>query len=246
MKSVRRNKSAGKRVSRKTRKNARPNASLVVIPEGGVEALTARVGDPFPPMEFRELVLQARQKDPDQPDQAFCDMVRQTTESQIKTLIERMGLDPNDPDVNRQAFVNLATALFGVGQVVWTPVRYRRGWTEYQLQSLYWLVKSLCEQENLSERAAIRRIATDDVLGAFFPYRAQSLHREAKLSDEERRIGTFWQAWTKAKSKADQFVIDGPSHLSDAIGRSLSSWEAELVALDAGQALPAAGKKRAQ
>lgn len=239
---------AKRAASRKPRKNARPNKTIIVVPEGGLEPLKAKIGDPFPPMNLRQLLDQARHKNPANVDDAFRKIVAQKTAEQIATLLSRLGLEPTDPDAPNSAFAVLAMALCGVGQVAWTPApRQSDGWTAHHESTLYWLVKSLCENEELTEHAAVRRIADDAFLHRFFPYRPHELRRDAILSEEERRFQSLRQAWTKVKAKEEQFLASDRPQLIDAIlGGNPGYWEVKLLGLDIADAAPRSSKNPAR
>jgi hypothetical protein len=211
--------------------------------------LYAKIGDPFLPMDFRQLLDKARQDDPINVDQAFRRIVEETTAHQLEELLSGLGLKPTDSEVYRRAFTMLALALCGVGQVAWTPRpgQAKGRWTPHNSATLFWLVRMLCEQESLTELGAIRRIASDKFLRKLLPYKRQDLRRPATLSTQERRFQTLRQAWMKIKPQSKQFLAAGPPQLTAAIlGGQTGSWEAKLVAMDLDHALSHAGKNRAR
>ena len=250
MKSVRRKQPARRRASAKPRKKARPDASVIVIPEGGVETLNAKIGDPFPPMDFRQFLDQPKQEDPVNVDQAFRKIVKEATAQQMQELLNRLGLKPTDAEVYRRAFTILAVALCGVGHVAWAPgPRHSSGrWTPHNSATLFWFVTMLREQQkSLSEQGAIKKIASDEFLRKLLPYQARNLRRTARLSEEERRFQTLRQAWMKIKPQSAQFLAAGRPRLIDAIvGKETGFWEGKLAALDFDHAWSRAGKNRSR
>lgn len=229
---------------KKLRKNARPNKSTIVLPDGGLGPLRAKIGDPFAPMDLRQLIDQARQENPTDVDGAFRKIVAKKTAEQIATLLSRLGLESTDPGATSSAFAMLAIALCGVGQVVWTPApRQSVSWTADQESALFWLVKSLCEDEGLSERTAVRKIAEAPFFHRIFPYRPKKLRRDAKLSDNERKFQSLRQAWERVKVQKKQLIAGGRPQLIDAIvGSKPGHWETKLLGLDIADATRRSGK----
>lgn len=230
--------------NKKLRKNARPNKNTIVLPEGGLGPLRAKIGDPFAPMDLRQLIDQARQENPTDVDGAFRKIVAEKTAEQIATLLSRLGLEPTDPGTASSAFAMLAIALCGVGQVAWTPApRQSASWAADHDSTLYWLVKSLCENEGLTEHAAIKRIADDPFLHKFFPYKPHRLTRDLKLSEQARQFQSLRQAWHRVKTQEEQFLASGRPQLIDAIlGGSSECWEATLLSLDIADAAQRSSK----
>lgn len=249
MTTVSKKQSMAKRApTKKPRKNARPDKNVIVVPKGGPQPLLARIGDPFSPMDLRQLINQARQEDPSNVDETLRKIVDERTAKQLDTLLRRLGLEPTDPDKHSSAFVILAMALCGVGQVAWTPAAPQTGsWTHQHESTLFWLVRSLCEDEKLTERAAVKKIADDAFLHRLFPYQPRELKRDAKLSKQERKFQSLRQAWTSVKTREGQFLATGRPQLIDAIvGKEAGYWETKLVTLDIANAAPRSGKSRAR
>jgi hypothetical protein len=227
------------------RKNAASEKLTVVIPAFAVDELRARIGAPFEPMDFRQLITQARQKNRARVDQAFKQMVAKATAKQLNTLLAAMRVKRKDP---QKAFLALAMALLGVGQVVWTPPNSRkRTWTRDDEATLLWLVHDLMDRDTLSARSAVGKIASDELLGSFFPYQAKQLPRSARLSAADRRFGALWQAWNKANRRKNEIISSGrPIPFHGVFGGKLGHWEAKLIELDTQHARPKPGKKPAQ
>jgi hypothetical protein len=234
--------------SGKLRKNAASKKSTVVIPAFGVDELRARIGAPFEPMDFRQLIAQARQKNPARVDQVFKRMVAKTTAKQLNTLLAAMRVKRKDPAVFQKAFLALAVALLGVGQVVWTkPHSRKRTWTREDEATLFWLVHDLMDRDASSARGAVGKIASDEFLASIFPYQAKELPRSARLSAADRRFGALWQAWNKANRRKDEIISGGrPIPFHGVFGGKLGQWEVKLIELDTQHAGPKPGKKRPQ
>lgn len=229
----------------KLRKNAASRKHTVVIPLQGVVELKARISTPFEPMDFRQLIEEAKQNDSTNVDQAFKKVVHETTMHQLNELLSQMHIKPEDKDAYQKAFVTLAFALLGVGQVVWTPAANRQPRRTLRHDAnLYWLVEDLKQREGLSERAAIERIASASFVNSLFPYRPQ---RKTQSSPGSGRVDALWQAWMKAKRRKDEILTLGrPKAFEGVFGEKLGLWESKLVALDNQYAAPKVGKKRSR
>ncbi len=209
MKSANGGKHGTKRVTIvKLRKNAANKKIKVVIPVGGLDELRARIGAPFKPMDFRQLIERAKQKNPRNVDQSFEQIVHEITKKQLDELLSRMRIKPKDKNAYEKAFATLAFALLGAGLVVWSPAPPRTPRRTLQHDAnLYWLVDDLKHREALSERAAIEKIASSSSVGSWFPYRPQ---RRTQISPPSGRRAALWQAWMKAKRLIGLDIADAP------------------------------------
>src|SRR5229473_6898185 len=95
----------------KVRKNAVSKKLALVIPVHGMDELKARIGAPFEPIDFRQLIAQAKQRNPENVDQAFQDITRETTVQQLNELLSGMRINPKDKNAYQEAFATLAFAL---------------------------------------------------------------------------------------------------------------------------------------
>ena len=229
----------------KPRKNAANQKFTVVLPVGGVDELRARIGNPFEPMDFRQLLEQARQENSTNLDQQFVRIVREITTKQLNELLSAMHIKRTDSRRFQKAFVTIATALHGVGQVVWRPSPPRqRHWTLDNYATLYSLVQILKKWQGLSERNAIKKIAGDEQVNWSLPYRA---HRQTQTSARSGQIDALWQAWMRTKSRKGEILslLRSKKPLENVFGRTtLGRWEAKLVELDWEHLAPTIGKKR--
>lgn len=197
---------------------------------------------------FQATHAQARQRNPARVDQVFKREVAKTTAKQLNALLAAMRVKRKDPAVFQKAFLTLAMALLGVGQVVWTPPHSRkRTWTREDEATLFWLVHDLMDRDTLSARSAVGKIAPDESLGSFFPYQAKQLPRSARLSASDRRFGALWQAWNKVNRRRNEIISNGrPIPFHGIFGGKLGRWEARLIGLDTQNARTKPGKKRPQ
>jgi hypothetical protein len=240
MKNIKQEQSRLKRsVPKKVRKNAVSKKLIVVNPGHGIDELRAGIGDPFVPMDFREIVAQAKQRNPKNVDGAYDDIVRETTSEQLSELLSALHINSDGNNSSQQAFCQLACALLNVGLVVWTPLHRRQTRSALQRQAdLYWIVKYLTEREGLSERKSIKKIADTSL----FPYRPQ--RRSQLSSSKSGRFDTLWQAWMKAKRRKDEILALGPPKAFEGmLGEKLGQQEVKLVVLDIKHASKS-GKKR--
>ena len=114
----------------RVRKNAVSSYQRSVIPQNGIDELRRRIGDPFEPLDFRQLIEQASQQNPTDVDQQFEHIVQEITTRQLNELLSAMRIKRDDPIDFQKAFETLAMALLRVGQVVWRPAAaQQRGWT---------------------------------------------------------------------------------------------------------------------
>lgn len=233
-----------KRVSvPRVRKNAVSSYQRSVIPQNGIDELRRRIGDPFEPLDFRQLIEQASQQNPTDVDQQFEHIVQEITTRQLNELLSAMRIKRDDPIDFQKAFETLAMALLRVGQVVWRPpAAQQRGWTLDNYATLYSLVEGLKEWQGLSERAAIEKIASDPQVRSWFPYRPQ---QRTQISARSGRMDALWQALMRAKHRKSEIrsLLRSRKPLEDVFGRTLGRWEARLVELDIKHLAPTIGKK---
>jgi hypothetical protein len=175
-------------VAKKVRKNAVSKKLIVVIPVHGMDDLKARIGEPFQPMDFRQIIAEAKQKNPENADKAFHEIVRETTSKQLNELLSALHINSNDNNAYQEAFGQLACALLNVGQVVWTPAFRRPPRRALQQEAdLYWLVEHFKDREGLSERKSIEKI----VSASLFPYRPQRRTRSSSRSGQVAAMAGF-------------------------------------------------------
>ena len=226
-------------VPKKVRRNAVSKKLIVVNPGHGFDELRALIGDPFVPMDFRQIVAQARQRNPENVDEAYDDIVRETTSEQLSEILSALHIDSDDNNSNQQAFRQLACVLLNVGLVVWTPTECRQPRSALQRQAeLYWKVKYLTEREGLSERKSIKKLADTSM----FPHRPQ--RRSQLSSSKSGRFEALRQDLMNAKRRKDEILALGPPKAFEGmLGEKLGQQEVKLVALDFERALNN-GKKR--
>ncbi len=214
----------------KPRRNAANKDLIIVIPVHGGDVSKARIGAPFEPMDFRQLIAQAKQKSPSKADQAFEKLVEETTAKQLNELLSAMRIKRKDSAAFQKAFLTLATAFLGVGQVAWSPVGRQPHWTLDDYATLYSLIEGLKKWQGLSERAAIKKIASEPRASSWLPYRPQL---RTRISPRSGRIEALWQAWMKAKRRKGEILafLGSKKPFESMFGR-LGRWEAKLVELD--------------
>lgn len=225
----------------KIRKNAASKKSVVVLPEAGSNDLRDRIGAPFEPMDLRELIAQAKTRNPTNVDQAFEEIVVERKASQLAGLLSRLGLSETTRQIQK-AFETLATALLGMGQVAWSPpARREPGRTLETYATLYALVED-AKRRGLSERAAVNEIASTDFTAKMVGYRPK---QDTRLSARSGIREAFWQAWMKAKRREDEILsfLRSKRPFEDVFGGATGEWETKLVALDIQHALRTSGKK---
>lgn len=224
----------------RVRKNAVKKAEITVVPLGGTEKLKSAIGEPFEPLDFRDIVARARRKTPGRSDRAFQSIVGEITRRQLNSLLKGMGIKRTDPVGFQKAFVTLAFALLGVGQVAWRPRSpSKRRPTLDDYARLYWSVKRLIKGGEKSERRAIEALASENV--EVFPYRP---HQDTKISPGTGRSAALWQAYMKAKRRETAILSRGePKAFEGVFGERMGRWEMLLVALDIKDARSKSGKK---
>lgn len=228
----------------KLRKNAASKRSVIVLPEAGSNDLRDRIGAPFEPMDLRELINQARARNPASVDHALEEIVKERKAAQLGELLSRLGLSGTTPQT-QEAFETLATAFLGMGQVAWTPPPPRElGRTLETLAALYVLVQN-AKRRGLSERAAIKEIASTDITAELIGYRPK---RETRLSAGSGIRDAFWQLWMKTKGRKGEILsfLESKRPFEDVLGGIAGEWEMKLVALDIQHAIQTSGKKSSQ
>ena len=158
----------------------------------------------FKPHDFRSLIEEAKEQNAD-----LISVVRSRNDEQMQELLESLGLDPSRPDVWQRGFFLLAHYHHGVCHITWSPRRTNSNpstWTlDRNLAFLYEI--TTLTAAGLSERAAVRQIASDPAKQKLFPYRRQTGRYFAKMSDSKRREAALWAHLQKLKSSSKHGLL---------------------------------------
>jgi hypothetical protein len=217
---------------------ARKQRSKISILPKEHEVKSARRKLPvFGPHDLRSLITEAKTNDKADFDTAFLLAFRRRNETQMKDLLRRLGVDPARSDAWQRGFFHLAVLHHGVGHLAWYPPRTNRNsatWTPTHDVALLREVFFL-RQKGLSERAAVKKLATDPKKRELFPYRRQG-YRFSTVEEPQKREAALWARLQKVKASAR-----GKSIVDLLVGISqdgLSSIERSLYELDMPSLLP--------
>jgi hypothetical protein len=195
----------------------------------------------FDPHDLRSLISEAKKNDEVDVDTAVLLAFRRRTESQMKDLLRRLGVDPSRPDAWERGFFHLALLHHGVGYLAWYPRRTNRNsatWTSTHDLALLQEVIVL-RDKGLSERRAVKKLAADPKKRALFPYRRKG-YRFSTAEDLKNREAALWARLQKLKASARGI-------LGLALGVSqgnLSSGERSLYELDMSWLPPKVGENQ--
>jgi hypothetical protein len=184
----------------------------------------------FDPQDLRSLINEAKTNDNADVDTAFLLAFRRRNDTQMKELLRRLGVDPSRSDAWERGFFHLALLHHGVGHLAWHPRRTNRNsatWTPTHDLALLREVVVL-RQSGLSERAAVRELASDPKKCQQFPYRQKGYFSTA---DQRQKRG----AALRARLESLKASARGNSIVDLLIGVSqdgLSSIERRLYELD--------------
>jgi hypothetical protein len=153
----------------------------------------------FKPHHFRLLIQYAKDQKTD-----VISVFRSRNEDQTRQLLEGLGVDPSQPDEWRRGFFRLAHYHHGVGHISWSPRRTNSNPTTWTLDRNLVLLRevSTLAARGLSERAAVRKIASDPQKRQLFPHRPQSGRYFAKMSELKQREAALWAHLQKLKSSS--------------------------------------------
>jgi hypothetical protein len=127
----------------------------------------------FDAHDLRSLITEAKRNDQGDMDTAFLFAFRRRNDTRMKDLLRRLGVDPSRADAWERGFFHLAFLHHGVGHLAWYPRRTNRNsasWTPTHDLALLREV-TLLGQKGLSERAAVKKLASDRKKRQQFPYR---------------------------------------------------------------------------
>src|ERR1700730_8794893 len=184
----------------------------------------------FDPHDLRSLITEAKTSDETDFDSAFLLAFRRRNSAQMKDLLRRLGVDPSRADAWERGFFHLAFLHHGVGHLAWYPRRTNRNsasWTPTHDLALLREV-ALLGQKGLSERAAVKKLASDRKKRQQFPYRRKGYFSTA--DESKNREAALWARLQKLKASAR-----GTSIVDLLVGVSqddLSSIERRLYELD--------------
>ena len=133
----------------------------------------------FEPHDLRSLISEAKTHDKVDIDTAFLLAFRRRNDTQMKDLLRRLGVDPSRSDAWERGFFHLAFLHHGVGHLAWYPRRTNRNsasWTPTHDLALLREV-TLLGQKGLSERAAVKKLASDRKKSQQFPHRKKGRTR---------------------------------------------------------------------
>jgi hypothetical protein len=210
---------------------ARRQRSKVLLFPKDHEVKSARRKLPiFDSHDLRSLITEAKTSDETDFDSAFLLAFRRRNSAQMKDLLRRLGVDPSRADAWERGFLHLAFLHHGVGHLAWYPRRTNRNsatWTPAHDLALLREV-TLLGQKGVSERAAVKKLASDPKKRQQFPYRRKGYFSTAKES--QNREAALWARLQKLKASTR-----GTSILDLLVGVSqdgLSSIERRLYELD--------------
>jgi hypothetical protein len=196
----------------------------------------------FDSHDLRSLITEAKTSDETDFDSAFLLAFRRRNSAQMKDLLRRLGVDPSRADAWERGFLHLAFLHHGVGHLAWYPRRTNRNsasWTPtHDLALLREVI--LLRQKGLSERAAVKKLASDRKKSQQFPYRKKGYFSTA--DEPKKREAALWARLQKLKaSTRGTSIVDllvGVSH------DGLSSIERRLYELDMSSSLPRDGENQ--
>jgi hypothetical protein len=175
--------------------------SIRWLKEAELTALRERLPQ-FDPHDLRSLVNEARLKSPQgDTDGAFMAAFRERNNHQISELLLALNVDSSRPDVWQRAFLRLAVIHHGVGNLEWRPRNPKKNAATWSSEHNMKLLEEMgaLKSTRLSERAAVRKLATDRRKQKLFPYRPQ---RATSVSGEQaRREAALWRHWQKLRSR---------------------------------------------
>lgn len=156
----------------------------------------------FDPHDLQSLVKEARLKSPQgDTNAAFIAVLRERNNHQISELLLALSVDSSRPDVWKRAFIRLAYFHHGMGHLEWrsrNPTKNAATWSSEHDMKLLEEMGAL-KAKGLSERAAVRKLATDRRMQKLFPYRPQ---RATSVAGEQaRREAALWRHWQKLRSR---------------------------------------------
>jgi transcriptional regulator with XRE-family HTH domain len=143
----------------------------------------------FKPHDLRSLITEAKTNDDKADvDTAFLLALRRRNDTQMKELLRRLGVDPSRSDAWERGFFHLAFLHYGVGHLAWYSRRTNRNsatWTPTHDLALLREVVVL-RQRRLSERAAVKELASDPKKRQLFPYRKQRVFLDSRRVPKTR------------------------------------------------------------
>jgi hypothetical protein len=190
---------------------ARKQRSIIPLLPKDHEVKSARRKLPvFDAHDLRSLITEAKRNDQGDMDTTFLFAFRRRNDTQMKDLLRRLGVDPSRADAWERGFFHLAFLHHGVGHLAWYPRRTNRNsasWTPTHDLALLREV-TLLGQKGLSERAAVKKLASDRKKRPQFPYRKKGYFSTA--DEPKKREAPLWARLQKLQ-RVPIIVVHSPN-----------------------------------
>src|ERR1700730_3702352 len=223
-------------------KSLKQRSKIVLFPKDHEVKSAGRKLPVFDAHDLRSLITEAKRNDQGYMDTAFLLAFRGRNDTQMKDLLRRLGVDPSRADAWERGFFYLAFLHHGVGHLAWYPRRTNRNsasWTPTHDLALLREV-TLLGQKGLSERAAVKKLASDRKKRQQFPYRKKEYFSTA--DEPKKREAALWARLQKLKaSTRGTSIVDLLVSVSH---DGLSSIERRLYELDMSSSLPRDGENQ--
>lgn len=156
----------------------------------------------------------------------------------MNELLRHLGVDPARPDAWLRGFLILAHVHHGIGHLAWYPKRTNRNAARWTPDHDFVLLREvlILKTEGLSERGAVKWLATSSKKIQLFPYRAQEGRHSPKGTEQKRREDALWARLQKLKASASGKSL--VRLFAGDLGKNSDFYESVLYDLDASHSLP--------
>ena len=194
----------------------------------------------FDPIDFRSLIAEAKKRDgPESVDQKVRLVLADRLKQQAEFLLISLGFDSSDGNVWRKAFMRLASAHYGMGNLVFRAKRTNsnaKQWGRGIDHDLIFLtVMRDLKAKGIEGSQAFEEIARDPGLRKLFPYATKS-----QIKGKDKLAKTLSERWRKMQLRAGHSLLNAINGDAPLDARGL---EFELWLMDLRQSLPPDGTK---
>jgi hypothetical protein len=183
------------------------------------------------PIDFRALIAEAKQKaGPESIDQSVSLVLADRLKAQAEFLLVQLGLDPSDGNVWRTAFMRLASAHYGMGNLVFSPKRTNTNAKQWNHDFELLTVMRDLKAKGIEGSLAFEEIAKDPELRNLFPYSTRS-----QIKGKDKLAKTLSERWRKLQLGAGHSLLNA---ISGDAPLGAGAFEFKLWFLDFLQNLP--------
>jgi hypothetical protein len=160
----------------------------------------------FDPIDFRSLIAEAKKRDgPESVDQKVSLVLADRLKQQAEFLLIHLGFDSSDDNVWQRAFMRLASAHYGMGNLVFHAKRTNSNAKHWGIDhdlGLLTVMRDL-KAKGVEGSQAFEKIARDPGLRKLFPYVTRS-----QIKGKDKLAKTLSERWRKLQLRAGHSLLN--------------------------------------